>query len=93
MTCSLGYIRLHGRNCQNKFTENPQNRRPPKNDVHPSTLEVLFELKIDSMSSQNLYRLTNWSLGSSAKITAKRAQDTYHGYEQSFPGEGGRERV
>ena len=46
LTSSVGYIRLYGHNCQNNFTENPQTA---------STLEVLYELRIHSMSSQNLY--------------------------------------
>jgi uncharacterized protein YecE (DUF72 family) len=33
----------------------PTDWRPLSNDLHPSTLEVLYELRIDSMSSQNLY--------------------------------------
>lgn len=51
---SGGYIRLYGHNCQNNFKENTD-RRPLSSDVHPSTLEVLYELRIHSRSSPNLY--------------------------------------
>jgi hypothetical protein len=54
LTPSVGYIRLYG-HLPEQLHGKPTDPRALSNEVPPSTLELLYELRINSMSFENLY--------------------------------------